>query len=94
LHGIAASELAVLFTRVAVARAMLADAATSDQSAEALIVSGVADAAAASCFPNRAALVAFATRALADRVLLDGVRSRTSARSAPITRAATARRGR
>ena len=78
LHGIAAAELAVLFTRFEQARTRLADAGTSDEAAEALIALwGVADAAPRlTRYPTRAALVSFATRALAYTVLLDGVRSR------------------
>jgi hypothetical protein len=81
LHGITASELAVLFTRFDIARALIADAATSDDAAEQLIALwGIVETPPRLArFSPRATFVGFAERALADHMLLDGVRRRIGA---------------
>ena len=81
LHGITLAELAVLFTRFDLARTLLKTAATSDQAAEQLIALwGIADASPRlPKYSPRKSVVAFAQRALASSVLLDGIRRRIGA---------------
>jgi hypothetical protein len=78
LHGITASEFAVLFTRIERSRADLDAAQSSDAAAEALLALwGVgAGAPRLAVYASRAEAVLFAERALSNDVLLDGVRRR------------------
>ena len=78
LHGIAAAELDLLFTRFAVGRALADEADTSDDAAEALIgMWGIAEnAPRLPKYSPRASIATFARRALRDSALLDAVRRR------------------
>jgi len=81
VHGIAAAELDVLFTRFAVGRALADTAATSDDDAEALIgMWGIGEGAPRlPKYAPRASVSTFARRALGYPVLLDAVRRRIGA---------------
>lgn len=78
LHGIAAAELDVLFTRFDAGRALFDEAAASDDAAERLVgMWGIAGSAPRlPTYSTRANVVAFARRAVANDVLLDAVRRR------------------